>query len=147
MQWLYFLASKWIANFIDESAMILFACIFLMSKMNCKFYWWICNDFICLHFAHEQNELQVLLINLQCFYLLTAPNHQQQPITDHFHCWVRKLMSSRREAFGYVDLLLGISAMETVHLFAVACSMEKMERHSCLCMACFTEQGLEGSAR
>jgi hypothetical protein len=101
-----------------------------------------------LHFfSHEQNELQVLLINLQFFYLLAAPNHQQQPIADHFHCWVRKLMSSRREAFGYVDLLLGISAMETVHLFAVACSMEKMERHSCVCMACFTEQGLEGSAR
>jgi hypothetical protein len=56
-------------------------------------------------------------------------------------------MSSRREAFGYVELLLGISAMETVHLFAVACSMEKMERHSCVCMACFTEQGLEGSAK
>jgi hypothetical protein len=87
------------------------------------------------------------LINLQFFYLLAAPNHQQQPIADHFHCWVRKLMSSRREAFGYVDLLLGISAMETVHLFAVACSMEKMEKHSCVCMACYTEQGLEGSAR
>ncbi len=65
--------------------MILFACIFLKSKMNCKFF---IDESATILFAYlllmSKNELQVLLINLQCFYLLAAPTHQQQPIADHF---------------------------------------------------------------